>query len=133
MPDLTGRQLLHEWERLAGAVPHQLVEPMKRQLALVEEIIDRERQLQKELAGRVFAPLDAIFDLLTESGKTMRSQAKALQSAGRAIEDTAELMVRQAELFEHAVQALRQPTELAKAATGAERRPRKGGRRKPKS
>ena len=133
MADLSGRQLLREWERLAGAVPHQLVDPMKRQLELIEEIIERERQMQKDVTTKLFAPLDGLFDLLTESGKTMRLQAEAMRAAGQAIEETAALMAAQAELFERAVGALRQPTELAKAAAGVERRPRKGGRRKPKS
>ena len=91
---------------------------------LLHEVLERERQLQRELAGRVAAPFDAIFDLLEESGATLHSQAEALESAGRALEEAATLMKSQAELFERTVGALRAPGELAKSAAGLERHPR---------
>ncbi len=147
MPDLSGRELLHEWQKAMDAVistavsaagsagiPRQLLEPMQRQLELVQELIERERRLQKQLAGRVLAPFDAIFDLLEQSGQMLRSQAEALETAGQALEETARLANIQAELFERTVVAMREPTELAKTAMGLERRerkqrPRQAGRR----
>ncbi len=96
MPELGGRKLLHE-------------------------VLERERHLQTELAGRVAAPFDAIFDLLEESGATLRSQADALEAAGRALEEAATLMKSQAEMFERTVGALRAPGELAKSVAGLER------------
>lgn len=113
-------------------LPRQLVEPMQRQLELVQEVIERERRLQKQLAGRLLSPVDAIFDLLEESGLMMRRQAEALEAAGRALEETAGLVKNQAELFERTIGVLREPTELAKAASGLERRPRKSDARKPR-
>ena len=137
MPELSGRELLREWQKLMDSVvasatsvagradlPRQLVEPMQRQLELVQEVIERERRLQRELTGRLVAPVDAVFDLLEESGKMLRRQADALEAAGRALEETAGLMKSQAELFERTIGPLRQPTELAKAAAGLDRRPR---------
>jgi len=103
---------------------------MQRQLELVQEVIERERRLQKELAGRVVAPVDAVFDLLEQTGATLSRQAEALEAAGRALEEAAGLMKRQAELFERTISTLRQPAELAKAATGL--RSRKGASRKPR-
>lgn len=144
MPELSGRELLNEWQRamqsmigsaatVAGKagqagkaeIPAQLLEPMQRQLELVQELVERERRLQREVASRLAAPVDAVFDLLEESAVTLTKQAEALAAAGRALEDTAELVRSQAELFDRTVSALRQPTELAKAAAGLERRPRK--------
>jgi hypothetical protein len=98
---------------------------MQRQLELVQEVIERERRLQSELAARIVAPVDAVFDLLEETGVTMRRQAEALEAAGRALEETAALMKRQAEVFERTIGMLREPAELAKAATGLDRRPKK--------
>ena len=95
---------------------------------LLREVIERERRLQRDVAGRIAAPFDAIFDLLEESGATLHSQAEALESAGRALEEAAKLMKTHAELFERTVGTLRAPTEFAKSAAGLERRPRKGGR-----
>ncbi len=109
-------------------LPRQLLEPMQRQLELIQEVVERERQLQREVAGRMLAPIDAVFDLLAESGVMLRRQAEALESAGRALEDSAALVKSQAELFERTIGLLREPTELAKVAAGLER----GSRRAPK-
>jgi hypothetical protein len=95
---------------------------MRRQLELVQELIERERRLQKELTGRLVAPVDAIFDMLEETGVMLRRQAEALEAAGRALEETAGLVKNQAELFERTLGAVREPTERAKALAGLERR-----------
>ena len=138
MPELSGRELLREWQKLMESVvataasaaghqelPRQLLEPMQRQLELVQQLVERERRLQQELVGQLVAPADAVFDLLEESGAILRRQAEALEAAGSALEQTATLMQRQAELFERTIGALRQPTELVKAAAAVERRPRR--------
>lgn len=110
-------------------LPRQLVEPMKRQLELLQQVVERERRFQRDVAGRLVAPFDAVFDLLAESAVTLGKQAEALEAAGRALQETAGLVKGQAELFERTVGALREPTELAKAAAGLERRaPKKRGR-----
>jgi hypothetical protein len=141
VPERSDRDLLREWRKLMDSVvasatsvgsraelPRQLVEPMQRQLELVQEVIDRERKLQKQLAGRVLAPVDAVFDLLAETGTVLRRQAEALEAAGSALEQTAALVKSQAELFERTVGALREPAEVARVAAGLERRTPKGGR-----
>ena len=107
-------------------LPRQLLEPMQRQLELVQEVIERERRLQKQLAGHLLAPVDAIFDLLEEGGLMLRRQAEALEAAGRAIEETAGLMKTQAELFDRTIGMLRAPAELAKEAAGLDRRGAQG-------
>ncbi len=112
-------------------IPQQLLEPMQRQVELLQEVIDRERALQRQIMGRVLAPVDAIFDLIEESGQVLRQQAEALEAAGRALEDSARLVKTQAELFERAIGALREPSELAKAAAGLERRAPKRATRHP--
>ena len=136
MPELSGRELLDEWRRLMESVigsaasaagrtqlPRDLLGAMQRQLELAQEVIEREQGLQRELAGRILAPVDAVFDLLEETGQTLRRQAEALEAAGRALEESAGLMKRQAELFERTIATLRQPADLARAATGLDRRP----------
>ncbi len=110
-------------------LPRQLIDPMQRQLELVQELIERERRLQKQVTGRLVAPFDVIFDLLEQNGAMLRSQAEALEAAGAALQDAAGLVKTQAELFERTIFVLRQPTELAKAAAGLERRGRKTGAR----
>lgn len=138
MPERNGRDLLNEWRRLMDSVvasatsaagrsslPGDLLGAMQRQLELVQEVIDRERRLETDVAARLLAPIDAVFDLLEETGASLRHQAEALESAGRALEESAGLMKRQAELFERTIGTLRQPAELAKAVAGLERHSRK--------
>ena len=138
MTDLGGRELLSEWRKLMDSVvesatsvaggrelPQKLLETMQQQVKLVEEVIERERAFQREVAARIAAPVDAVFDLLEESGATLRRQAEALESAGQALEETATLMKRQAELFEGTILRLREPAELAKSVAGLERRGRR--------
>ena len=148
MPERSGRDLLNEWRRLMegmvasaaslggrAELPRALVDPMQRQLELLEEVIARERRLQRQVTGRLVAPFDVIFDLLEENGLMLRRQAEALEAAGHALQDAAGLVKTQAELFERTIGVLRQPTELAKAAAGLERRQRgeraRGAKAKP--
>jgi hypothetical protein len=137
MPDLNdGRQLLKEWREVMDAVvasaasaagrpdlPRDLLRATQRQLELLQSIIDSEQRIQGDMVGTLFAPIDAVFDMLEETSATLRHQAEALQSAGRAIEEAAGLMKSQAELFERMIATLRQPSDLAKAAAGNVRRP----------
>jgi hypothetical protein len=140
MPELGGRELLREWQQLMDSLvasaasvagraelPKQLIEPMRRQLELLQEVIEREQRLQRELVGQLVAPVDAVFDLLEESGSGLRRQAEALESAGRALEDAAGLMKSQAELFERTIGTLRQPVKLARAAATLDPQPSKRG------
>jgi hypothetical protein len=143
MPDLPGGELLQEWRRLMESLagkgkaelPRQLLEPMQRQLEIVEEVLERERRLQGELVGRVTAPLDAVFDLLEESATVLGKQAEALEAAGTALQDTARLVKHQADLFERTVSTLRAPTKAAKAIAGVpteKKKPRKKAAAEPK-
>jgi hypothetical protein len=137
VPELSGRELLHELRQLMDSMiasvasaggrtelPRDLLAAMQRQLELVQEVVERERRLQRELAGSLIAPVDAVFDLFEESGATLRRQAEALEAAGRALEETAGLMKHEAELFERTIGTLREPTELARLAAGLDRRSR---------
>ena len=136
-----GRDILSEWQdamqslastarSAAGRseLPKQLLAPMQRQLELLQEIVDRERRIQGEIVGRLLEPVDAVFDLLEQSGATFRKQSEALGQASDALGETAKLMQTQAELFEKTIKLMREPTELAKSAAGVE----KGRRRKTK-
>jgi hypothetical protein len=113
-------------------IPRELLDPMQRQLELMQDVIERERRVQKQLAGLVLGPVDTIFQLLEETGTMLRSQAQELEAAGRALEHTAGLMKTQAELFERSIGALREPVDLARAATGLERPARESSARQPR-
>jgi hypothetical protein len=114
-------------------LPRDVLGAMQRQITLVQELIDRERKLQREITGRLVAPVDAVFDLLEETGATLRAQAEAVEAASRALTEAALLMQRQAELFERTIVAVRQPADFVKAATGLERAERTAAKRRPRT
>ena len=121
VPD--GPDLLREWRSaISSLVPRQLLAPMERQVELIQDVLERERRVQRELLGRVFAPVDAVFDLLEQSGAMLTQQAQALEEAARALEQTAALMKTQADLFERTIKTARQPADLARTAAGLEKR-----------
>jgi hypothetical protein len=135
MPEKSGRELLDEWRTLLDSaiasaasvagrseLPRDLLHAMQRQAELLQEVLERERSLQKDLAARLLTPVDAVFDLLEHSGAALRRQAEALEAAGRALEEAAALVKGQAELFEKTIGTLRQPADLARAATGLGKR-----------
>jgi hypothetical protein len=109
-------------------VARQVMAPLQRQTELLQEVLERERALQARLVERAFAPLDAIFDLLEQSGSAMRSQAEAVEDAARALDQVAGLMKVQADLFERSVRTMREPSKAAKALAGSERQPKRGAR-----
>src|SRR3954453_17300088 len=126
MPDNGGLDLLRDWQSaMTSVIPKQLLGPLQKQAELVQDVLERERRLQREVLGYVFTPFDAVFDLLEKSGATFRQQAEALEQAARALEDTAVLMKAQAEIFEAGVRAIREPTDLARKVAGLEERPAK--------
>jgi hypothetical protein len=143
MPD--GRDVLREWQDAMQSIattargaagrselPKALLAPMQRQLELLQEVVERERNLQGEVFGHLLGPIDAVFDLLEESGKTFRAQADALEQASAALEQTAKLMQTQAEIYESTIQALREPADLARriAVGKPKQRSSRGGKKK---
>jgi hypothetical protein len=107
-----------------GDVARDVVAPMQRQAELFQEALKRERDLQARLVQRAFAPLDAVFDLLEESGSALEKQAEAVEEAARALERVARLMRAQAEMFSTTVRSLRAPSKAAKSLAGGKPRPR---------
>jgi len=143
VPELAGRELLDEWRRLMDSIissaasvtgrselPRDLLRAMQRQLTLVQDVLERERGFQRELASRVIAPVDAVFDMVEESSVMLRQQAEALEAAGRALAEAAGLMKLQAELVERTVVTVRHPADLVRAPGRAKQK--KPGRAKPR-
>lgn len=101
-------------------VAHQLLAPLQRQAELVQHMLERERELQRDLLGRVFEPFDAAFDVLEQSGVVLRQQAEAIQRAAKSMEQAAGLMKTQAELYERTIRTLREPSRRIESAVGVD-------------
>jgi hypothetical protein len=132
--ELSGRELLSEWRQVMESVvssaaaaagrselPGELLRASQRQLELVQEIVESER-LHGNVVDMLLGPAEAVLDVLSETGTTLRRQAEAMESAGRALQESGTLMKQQAELFEKLIGLMRQPTDLARTATGSKRR-----------
>ena len=145
MADRSGREPPEEWRRLMETViasaasvaerrelPRDLLRVMRNQAALVQQAIEREQTLQRLIGARLIEPVEAGFDLLEDSAKTVRRQAETLGSAAQALQETAELMTQQAELFERTIHTLRQPLTLARSAAGMPRTRARSGKAKAK-
>ena len=139
------RDILKDWQDALQAVastarsaagraelPKQLLAPMQRQVELLQEVLELERRLQGDVIGRLLEPVDALFDLLEQSGSTFRKQSEALEQASQALEETAKLMKVQAELFEKSIKLMREPAELAKAAAGVDKKKKPAAKTKKK-
>jgi len=137
MSDKSPREVLDEWRTLLDSaiasaasvagrseLPREILGAMQHQAELVQALLEREQSIQRSLASALLTPVDAVFDLLEESGATVRRQAEALESAGRALQEAAGLMRSQAEILERALGTLRQPADLARSAAGLRSRAR---------
>ena len=113
MSDRPDRDLLNEWQTAMQSVAHtiastagggtdatrRLLSPLQRQAELFQEMLEAERRVQRDVLGRALQPLDAVFELLEQSGAAMRGQA---------------------ELFERTIQVLREPSRRLELAAGIE-------------
>jgi hypothetical protein len=124
--------LLHAWEQvirqLRGAaapltdqseLTRVLLVPIQKQAELLEQLLHRQAELEKELAGRVLAPVTVALDLVEQSSAAMRAQAKALDAASASFKQAAELLELQASLLERATATVRDPVAALRSAGGA--------------
>jgi hypothetical protein len=102
-----------------SAVGRQLLEPLTQQTELLRQAVEQQQRIQAQLVERAFAPVDAIFDLLENTGAMMREQAEALHQAAQGVERAAEVTRMQAELFEGATRAARLPSDAVRSVAGA--------------
>lgn len=96
----------------------QAVDPLRHEVAALQDLLERERRLQRDATARVVGPVDAVFDLLEESASAMQRQAEALEAAGAALAETAALVRRQGELFEQTVTTMHRPWRIVESAAG---------------
>jgi hypothetical protein len=99
----------------------QLVGPLQRQAELVEQGLRRQLDFERDIAGRLLAPINVLIDAMDQTSTAMRTQAQAFDAASASFKQASELLELQAGLIERSVQALRDPAEFIRAAGGAVR------------
>ena len=120
--------LLREWQRAIEELTRAsfarfgdrdltrlLVAPMQGQAELLGQLLDQQRDFQRELSRGMFKPLDDVQELLDEAARPMRTQAEALKQAAAALDRVAILLDQQAALVERTSEAMRQPTDALRS------------------
>src|SRR3954451_13910671 len=59
----------------------QLTGPLQHQAELVEQALRRQFEYERDLAGRLLAPLNALVDALEQTSTAMRTQSQAFDAA----------------------------------------------------
>lgn len=91
------------------------------------EAVHRLQELQEQVVGGLFLPVDTILQIADQLSEPLREQARAFERASTAFNEIAALLRRQADLLETAGGAVRVPTEALKSVVGAPERSAKGG------
>jgi hypothetical protein len=99
----------------AGAAG-DLLEPLQHQGELLEKVLQRQLEFERELVNRATAPARAALDFVEQSTVAFRAQAIAFREASDAFGQLATLMEQQAELVQRAGAAIRDPVAALRSA-----------------
>jgi hypothetical protein len=92
----------------AGAAS-DLARPVQHQAELLQQVLQRQLEFERELLGRAAAPLHAAQDLVDQATGTFRAQAISFRAASTTVGQLAGLMDQQADLLERAGTLMRDP------------------------
>jgi hypothetical protein len=99
----------------AGAAS-DLVRPLQHQAELLQQVLQRQLEFERELVGRAAAPLHAAQDLVDQATGTFRAQATSFRAASTTFGQLAGLMDQQADLLERAGTLMRDPLTAFRSA-----------------
>lgn len=114
---------------LATGPAGPLLRPLQRQAELLERILQRQLEFERELVGRVTAPAQAVLELVDQATTAMRGQAAAFRAAATSFDQAADLLEQQADLIDLTRQAVADPVGALRAA--GESLPGRGGDQPP--
>jgi hypothetical protein len=108
------RDLLNAWQDALRGI-RGVAAPATEAL---EQVLGRQIDFERQVVGRMFAPLNVVLDSLEGTAKAMRTQADSLEAAAAAFRQSADLLKVQASMLEKAIEALRDPAEFVRSAGG---------------
>ena len=103
-----------------AAAASDLVRPLQNQAELLQQVLQRRLEFERELVGRAAAPLHAAQDLDQATG-TFRAQATSFRAASATFGQLAGLMDQQADLLERAGTLMRDGLVSASQGCDSER------------
>ena len=92
----------------AGAAS-EIVRPLQHQADLVQQLLQRQLEFERELLNRAATPLRTTLELTDQATETLRAQAISFRAASAAFHQLAALMDQQADLLQRAVATMRDP------------------------
>jgi len=99
----------------AGAAS-DLARPLQHQADLLQQVLQRQLEFERELLGRAAAPLHAAQDLVDQATGTFRAQAISFRAASTTFGQLAGLMDQPADLLERAGSLMRDPLTAFRSA-----------------
>jgi hypothetical protein len=125
--------LLHAWEAAirevggaAGSVAAgsaelagQLGAPLRRQADVLEKVLQRQLDFERELVGRLLTPARTVLDVAEQTTSALRAQATAFRVAAASFGQVADLLEQEAELLQHASSSIRAPVAALRSAGAA--------------
>jgi ABC-type transporter Mla subunit MlaD len=131
MPD--PGELLKAWQDAVGEVGSaaaslvsgragiagDLLEPLQNQAQVLERVLQKQLDFQRELLAQALAPARFALDLVDQVTEAYRAQAKAFRSASASFSQLADLMEQQAKLIERASTTIRDPVAALRSAAEA--------------
>jgi hypothetical protein len=106
----------------------QVLGPLHRQAELLEQVVQRQLELEHELVDRALAPVRGALDLVDQATTAMRAEANAFRMASGSLAQVADLLEQQVELLEGAIGIVRDPVAALRSAgkTVSDARPEGG-------
>jgi flagellar motor switch protein FliG len=97
----------------------QVLGPLQRQAELLERVVERQLEFERELADRALAPARSVLDLVHQATAGMHAEASAFRMASASLGQVADLLEQQAQLLEDATGIVRDPLAALRSAGGA--------------
>jgi ABC-type transporter Mla subunit MlaD len=92
-----------------AGVASDLLRPLQHQAEVLQQVLQRQLEFERELVGRAVAPLRATLELIDQATGTLHAQATSFRAASKTFAQLAGLMDQQAELLERAGATMRDP------------------------
>jgi hypothetical protein len=122
--------LLKAWQRAIGEVggvaaslasgpagaASDLMRPLQHQAELLQQVLQRQLEFERELVSRAVAPLHAAQELVDQATETFRAQAISFRAASKTFGQLAGLMDQQADLLDRAGALMHDPLNAFRSA-----------------
>ena len=117
--------LLKAWQKAIREVGVRLVCPgwslselarlLQHQAELVQQVLQRQLEFERELLNRAAAPVHATLELMDQAVETLRAQAISFRTAATTFRQLASLMDQQADLLQRAGATMRDPLSAVRS------------------